>query len=40
MDTVVIGATLMGSFAAAFVLQKAALGALFRAMDPQRHLRR
>jgi hypothetical protein len=37
MDTFVIGATLVGTFATAFVLQKAALQALFRAMDPQRH---
>jgi hypothetical protein len=40
MDTVLIGATLMGSFAAAFVLQKAALEALFRALDLHRHSHR
>ncbi len=40
MEAVVIGATLVGSFATAFMLQKAALNALFRAMDPQRHPQR
>ena len=32
IDTVVIGATLLGSFGAAVVLQKTALEALFRVM--------
>jgi hypothetical protein len=40
METFVIGATLVGSFATAFVLQKAALEALFRAMDANRHAQR
>jgi hypothetical protein len=40
MDTFVIGAALLGSFATGFVLQKAALEALFRAMDPHRRPRR
>ncbi len=40
METFVMGATLVGSFATAFVLQKAALEALFRAMDPNRRARR
>jgi hypothetical protein len=40
METFVIGATLAGSFATAFVLQKAALEALFRAMDANRHAQR
>lgn len=40
METLVMGAALVGSFAGAFVLQKAALGVLFRAMDPHRHARR
>jgi hypothetical protein len=31
MDAVVIGATLLGSFATAFVVQKAVLGAVLRA---------
>jgi hypothetical protein len=39
MELVVIGATLMGSFVGAFVLQKAALEGLFRIMDPQRRAR-
>jgi hypothetical protein len=30
METIVIGAAVLGSFATAFALQKAALGALFR----------
>jgi hypothetical protein len=34
-----VGATLVGSFATAFVLQKAALEALFRAMDSNRRAR-
>ncbi len=40
MDTFVIGATLAGSFATAFVIQKAALEALFRAMDSYRRVHR
>jgi hypothetical protein len=36
MDAVVIAATLLGSFAGAFVLQKAALEGLFRAMQAGR----
>jgi hypothetical protein len=39
METFVVGATLVGSFATAFVLQKAALEALFRAMDASRRTR-
>lgn len=31
MDAVVVGATLIGSFATAFVVQKAVLGAMLRA---------
>ena len=36
MDTVVIAATLLGSFAGAVVLQKAALEGLFRVMQAGR----
>ncbi|MFB3827102.1 MAG: hypothetical protein ACE15B_10045 [Bryobacteraceae bacterium] len=36
MDTVLIGATLVGSFATAFLLQKAALHMFFRAMETDR----
>ena len=32
MDAVVIGATLLGSFATAFVVQRVVLGAMFRAL--------
>jgi hypothetical protein len=32
MEAVVIGATLMGSFATAFVVQRALLGAVLRAL--------
>jgi len=39
METFVIGAALVGSFVTAFVLQKAALEALFWAMDPHRRPR-
>jgi len=39
METFVVGATLVGSFATAFVLQKAALEALFRAMGRNRRER-
>jgi hypothetical protein len=34
-----IGATLIGSFATAFVLQKAALEAVLRAINPERRAR-
>jgi len=37
MDAFVISATLVGSFLAAFVLQKAALEGLFRMMGRTRH---
>jgi len=40
METVVIGAALLGSFAGAFVVQKAALGGLLRMMDAGRRVRR
>jgi len=44
MDTFVmgatVGATLVGTFATAFVLQKAALEALLRVMDSSRRARR
>lgn len=40
METVVVGATVVGSLAAAFVLQRAALEAFFRAMDASRKARR
>lgn len=40
MDTLLIGATLVGSFATAFVLQKAALEALLRALEPNRASRK
>jgi len=36
MDAMVVGATLLGSFAAALALQRIALEALFRALDPAR----
>ena len=39
METVVIAATLLGSFAGAFLLQKVALEGLFRMMDPGRRVR-
>ena len=39
METFVMGAALVGSFATAFVLQKAALEVLFRAMDASRRVR-
>jgi hypothetical protein len=39
MDTLVISATLFGSFLGAFVLQKVALEGLFRIMDPERRSR-
>jgi hypothetical protein len=39
MEAFVIGATLVGSFAGAFMLQKAALEGLFRWMDTGRRTR-
>jgi len=39
METVVIAATLVGSFWGAFVIQKAALEGLFRVMDAGRRTR-
>ena len=39
MEAFVITATLVGSFATAFVIQKAALEGLFRMMDPNRRAR-
>ena len=36
MEALTIGATLVGSFAAALVLQKAALEALLKAMNAER----
>ncbi len=39
METLVLGAALSGSFLMAFVLQKAALAALFRAMEVERRSR-
>jgi hypothetical protein len=39
METIIVGATLMGSCAIAWSLQKATLEALFRVMDPQRRAR-
>jgi hypothetical protein len=40
METVVVIGTLVGSFAGAFVLQKAALEGLFRIMNNDRRARR
>ena len=40
METLVIAGTLVGSAAAAFALQKAALLGLFRIMDAERRARR
>ena len=39
MEAFVIAATLIGSFATAFVIQKAALEGLFRIMNPDRRAR-
>jgi hypothetical protein len=39
MEAFVIGATLVGSFATAFVIQRAALAAFFRAIDAGRRPR-
>jgi hypothetical protein len=39
MDTVVIGAALVGSFAGAFVIQKLALESLLRMMTTERRNR-
>jgi hypothetical protein len=36
MEAFAIAATLIGSFATAFVLQKAALGVFFRALEAER----
>jgi len=36
METVIIGATLISSFAGAWVIQKAALEGLFRIMETER----
>ena len=35
MDAVVIGAAFVGSMATAFVVQRAVLGAMFRALRPR-----
>jgi len=40
MDTLVIGGTLLGSFVGAFMIQKAALEGLFRALKAERRSRR
>ncbi len=39
MEAVVITAAVFGSFATAFVIQKAALEGLFRMMEPNRRAR-
>jgi hypothetical protein len=39
METIIVGATLVGSFVTAWGLQKATLEALFRVMDHQRRVR-
>jgi hypothetical protein len=39
MEAFVIAGTLIGSFATAFYIQKAALEGLFRIMDPNRRAR-
>ncbi len=39
MDAVVIGATLLGSFATALVVQRVVLGAMFRALGRDKHPR-
>jgi len=39
METLVLGATLAGSFIGAFVLQKAALEGLFRILSGERRVR-
>ena len=39
MEAVVIGAAFLGSFATAFVVQKAVLGAMFRAMHQSKQVR-
>lgn len=36
METIIVGATVVGSFVAAWSLQKVTLEALFRVMDHQR----
>lgn len=35
MEAIVVGATLIGSFATAFVVQRAVLEGFLRAIDPQ-----
>jgi hypothetical protein len=40
MEAFVIGATLVGSLATAFVIQRAALAVFFRAMEADRRARR
>jgi hypothetical protein len=40
MEAIVIVGTMVGSFAGAFVLQKAALEGLFRMMNADRRMRR
>jgi hypothetical protein len=40
MDVVVIGATLVGSIATAFVVERAVLGAMFRAFERDKTARR
>jgi hypothetical protein len=40
MDALLVGTALAGSVAMAFVLQKAALGALLRALTPDRRAKR
>ena len=39
MDALIVGATLIGSFAGAFMLQKAALEGLFRILNAERRAR-
>jgi hypothetical protein len=39
MEAFVVGATLLGSFAAAFVIQKAALEGLIRILSGERRIR-
>jgi hypothetical protein len=39
MDTLVVGATVVGSFLGAFVIQKAALAGLFHILRGERRIR-
>jgi hypothetical protein len=39
MQSIIVGATVVASFAAAWSLQRAALVAFVRALDPQRRVR-